>query len=241
MRYDRPPTDLQRLVTISEVETMRVMRRHGLKVPDAFLTPSHNQAMSADPGEGVSIVSTYCQRLTGVGPTVNYFFTELCDGTSWILSDTPLSIGEKSISQVTAFITDLACFQAHLSEITFDSIGSLHPSSNGEGSHVGPLLTFNAFNRSKPPYFFGPFKTNGARYVAHLDVLLSLIENGSLFGEDPTTAFLVYLWTMKLVVEGNESLAIEHTQHYIKHADDKGDQFLADEDDYIVALIDWEW
>jgi len=60
-----------------------------------------------------------------------------------------------------------------------------------------------------------------------------------LYDDDPMTAFLVHLWLRKLV-EGEKALAIKQSDHYIKHADDKGDQFLT-ENDRILVMVDWEW
>jgi len=66
-------------------------------------------------------------------------------------------------------------------------------------------------------------------------LILDLIQNEGLYDEDPMTVFVVDLWVRRLV-EGEQSLAMEHTSHYIKHADDKVDQFLTT-NDTIEALI----
>ena len=61
-----------------------------------------------------------------------------------------------------------------------------------------------------------------------------------MYDEDPATAYLVHVWMRKLVGECEELARVEDT-FYIKHPDDKGDQFLTDEYDQIVNVLDWQW
>ena len=121
----------------------------------------------------------------------------------------------------------------------FDRIGSLFPDPETGKTTVGPLVSPFGFNRPDPPYFFGPFKTNRERYLAHIDLVLELVGAGVHMREDPVFGYLAHLFMRDLVCELEELGRVE-TEFYIKHADDKADQCLTIEDE-ITAVVDWEW
>jgi len=101
------------------------------------------------------------------------------------------------------------------------------------------MMSSRFFSSPNPPYFYGPFKTNQERYLKHCDVILSNIGKDGCYEDDAEIACLMYLWVKELV-SGCEEMEKEDTVFYMKHADDKCDQFLTI-DDNIQAVIDWEW
>jgi hypothetical protein len=172
---------------------------------------------------------------------LSYFFTEYKNGSPWSLCNTPLSWGkgEKSEVQVKTFLSDFATYIISLKTLTFNAIGSLTRNNPSNQLLIGPLCTYRGFNLTHAPHFLGPFKSNKERYLSHCDVLLDAIGRDGCFEDDAEVACLVLLWVKELVM-GCEEFARVDNEFYIKHADDKGDQFLT-VDDRIQAVIDWEW
>lgn len=214
--------DMQSIVTTSEAETMRVLHKAGLLVPNAW-TVCEEERIELEPGI-----------------KYDYFFVECAVGQAWKKLNKSSGEGNPSADSLKTFIDAYARFQISLSHLPFNRIGSLAPSNSDASSpHVGPLISHFGFNRPEPPYFFGPFKTNRERYLTHIDLVLELIEAGVHMQDDPVYAYLAHLHLRDVVVD-LEELAQEETEFYVKHADDKADQCLA-VDDEITAVIDWEW
>jgi hypothetical protein len=141
-------------------------------------------------------------------------------------------------------IRDLATFQVSLSKVHFPAIGSLSLNKEVNGLQtivVGPLVS-TSFCTKDPPYFFGPFRTTRERYLKQVDDILAAIERGDLFAEDsPVTVYLAHLELRDLVQQDKEmGRPDEEEQFYIKHADDKGDQIMIDNEGHITGIIDWE-
>lgn len=177
-------------------------------------------------------------HIRSAGVIIHHFFVDRQPGVPWPPENAPLYFGKATAEDVSVFVTDFAEQQIAISTIPFSGIGSLYPSSNGIGITLGPMIS-NSFGKTEPPWFYGPFTTNRERYLTHIRVNLDLIENHDLFDEDPVTAYLVQL-EARSMVESCEELAREETEFFIKHADDKADQFLTKEN-RINSIIDWEW
>lgn len=182
-------------------------------------------------------------RLTDIKTDViiHHFFIDFVAGIPWPLGNAPLFYERAPASTVNSFIKDFARLQIAMSSTCFDQgIGSVYPSIDGlDRSIIGPFISVNGFGKVDPPYFCGPFKTNRERYLEHIRIKMDLIENHDLSEDDPVTAYLAQL-EARFLVEGSKELSRREYRFYIKHADDKGDQFLT-EDNRIKSVIDWEW
>lgn len=53
-------------------------------------------------------------------------------------------------------------------------------------------------------------------------------------------AYLAHLEARRLAMNDGEMGREEETS-FLKHPDDRADQFLTDEDGTIIGIIDWEW
>ncbi|OCF43221.1 hypothetical protein I317_02929 [Kwoniella heveanensis CBS 569] len=212
---NQPPLDsYNRAIAESEVETLKVLREHGLKVPAAYL-----------PAKGDTDQSQLC-----------YFFVDIVDGTPM---NPPLHNDDDSEEKQKKVLYQLAKFNIELSQFTFPAVGSLYPSSNGSlDSHVGPIVSTSICEET-PPHFLGPFRTNQDKYLAAAGFVLRKILNGVLCPDDPLP---IYLWHLELmeIIRDNDNWQ-DDGQYYLKHGDDKGDHIMADEEGNITALIDWEW
>jgi hypothetical protein len=141
---------------------------------------------------------------------------------------------------VANIISSLAAWFISLEALTFPSIGSLYPS---ETEHlppvVGPLVSFE-YQNPAAPYFLGPFRSNKERWLAMIDLMLEQISQGRRDPYDPVTEYLAKL-ELREMVAGCDELDDDTGPFYIKHADDKGDQVLFDENWVTTGIIDWEW
>ncbi|EIW67082.1 hypothetical protein TREMEDRAFT_64951 [Tremella mesenterica DSM 1558] len=86
----------------------------------------------------------------------------------------------------------------------------------------------------------GPFKSSRDRFISQIDLILEDIEKGLRFVDDPQTAYLVHLQVKQWIME-DVTLGVEEEEFYIKHADDKGDHIMVDDEGNITGIIDWEW
>ncbi|KAJ3809380.1 hypothetical protein EV368DRAFT_45890 [Lentinula lateritia] len=95
------------------------------------------------------------------------------------------------------------------------------------------------FCQTTPPFFFGPFESSAHRYLAQVEHVIQEIEQGRAFAEDTTSVYVTHLWLKDLIQNAPRLWKKEET--FIKHADDKGDQIMIDENGTLVGVIDWEW
>lgn len=139
--------------------------------------------------------------------------------------------------QMRARITSYAKTSAQIANVSFTGIGSLQPSKDGEPT-VGPLISLD-FCSSAYPHFLGPFRTNRERYTALIDATLDQLRDGEGIRKGSEGMYYTHLWLRDLV-QGIEELDREEPT-YIKHADDKGDQVLVNDEQEVMGIIDWEW
>jgi hypothetical protein len=166
---------------------------------------------------------------------------ERIEADEWSECNVPLTLEDKSVEAVQTFITDYAAHAIALSKLPFSAIGSLTSRRAGIDvqPYLGPLISSRYFNSIKLPYFLGPFRTNKDRYVSHCDIILDNIGKDGCYDENAEDACLMYLWVKDLIDECGE-MKREEQDCYVKHADEKCDQFMTI-DDHLKAVIDWEW
>ena len=139
--------------------------------------------------------------------------------------------------ELSKTIKDLAKFHISLEQLKFPLSGSLYRTDSGD-VELGPWV-ISQMASSEPPYFPGPFRSEQERILAELDSILHAIEAGARFTEDPISAYLAHL-EMRDLVRNCDEMADE-SAFYVKHADDKCDHIMVDEDGHITGIIDWEW
>ncbi|KAK8865629.1 hypothetical protein IAR55_000774 [Kwoniella newhampshirensis] len=225
----RPPPDMRRMITESEVATMEVLKQGDVLVPKAWMPPllDNELLFQRNPGSDVT----------------DYFFVEFIQGSPLIKGHATLTGGKIATDVVRTFITDLAQHHQALSRIRLNvkGIGSLMPGQDPNGTPVlGPLVQGSLMMTPEPPYFCGPFMTNKERYLVHVDLALKYIHQQCILLRYPVATFLAYL-EMRELIEENEEMGREETEFFIKHADDKNDQYMLRDDGHLVGVLDWEW
>jgi hypothetical protein len=222
---DNIPTDAQRLVTESEVTTMKTLLSTGLPVPNAWvpnreLYPIKSEPWSSSSGDG----------LTDSDNDLDYLFIEFMQGS---YHDLTRKTRQK-------FIVDYATHKVQSLKADFDSSGSLLPAvkENESGdTYVGPFISLHAFNRPDPPYWYGPFISVRERYLTQIDYHLEHFDD--LHGSQ-SEFFLALLWVRELVANCEEMKAKKGERFYLMHPDDNGSQNLT-VDGKITAMLDWQW
>ncbi|KAL0954972.1 hypothetical protein HGRIS_003902 [Hohenbuehelia grisea] len=201
------------MIMHSEIETMRVLKAAGIKVPNAF-APTN-----VEPGfQGI-----------------DFFFVEFVDGSA---CNAPVAEGALTQEQQSVLIHSIAAFYVGLSELTFLGVGSLVRDPSTTKCNVGPLISLD-FCSDESPFFFGPFQSSAHKYLAHIEHILSEISRGRAFTENAAEVYVTHLWLKDLLHDSKHFW--EEGPTYIKHADDKGDQIMIDADGHITGVVDWEW
>lgn len=150
--------------------------------------------------------------------------------------------------KMTAYIRTYAEFHIQLANLPVEGgIGCLYPADTGTEADtpnskviVGPLVGQLYFSNPSPPLYFGPFKTNQERYLAHINSIMERIEAGEFYQTDPVSAYLVYL-ELKTLIKGSQVLSKVEENHYLKHPDMKSNQMLFDDEMGLKGVVDWEW
>ncbi|WVQ78710.1 hypothetical protein IAT38_000797 [Cryptococcus sp. DSM 104549] len=227
-RVNPLPGDLQQTVTKSEVATHRLLRGGGVRhIPNAWLPLNYGEDDSPKGEEDLHL---------------DYFFVEYVEGeayTDWtrfLVTDAVFS------ADVTRqFFDDLVRHYISLANVPhgLKGIGSICPSADG-GFALGPLQGPGPVTRPTPPYFWGPFKTNRERILRIIDGIIEYIMTFAIKLQYPVR---VLLWFMEIreMVDGDEEMAREETEFYIKHGDDALGQYMKDEKGRITGVLDWEW
>ncbi|KAK5987987.1 hypothetical protein PT974_12123 [Cladobotryum mycophilum] len=165
---------------------------------------------------------------------VSFLRMEELPGRPWVGQG--VSGGNATKQENTKIWNGLADIMAELEKHPFPKAGSLCcQSSKIEVSAM-------ASDRFIVPDLEGPFDTAVAYHSAYAEQYLSLIADGQLYIEYPVDAYLVYRFlkdnAAQLVEQGAKGQA--PGQFFLKHADDKGDHLLVDENLNITGIIDWQ-
>ncbi|WVQ81588.1 hypothetical protein IAT38_003712 [Cryptococcus sp. DSM 104549] len=220
------PRDLLQIVSTSEVATIQLLHSEGARVPQAWHVPDATEEATRNKAPP------------------DYFFMEFVHGAIPAPSGTGRGRAFDIPSNIACvFFTDLAQHHITLSNIKLNlapGIGSIYPGDDG-GYTLGPLISFNSLMKPRPPYFFGPFRTQRERYCAAIDCAIDVVSRGLVHMVTKARDVCLWLLEVKELVEGCEELGREETEFYIKHADDAFRQYLADEEGHITGVLDWEW
>lgn len=86
----------------------------------------------------------------------------------------------------------------------------------------------------------GPFRSMEDYYRSSLRMFIDRIIQGEAYTEQAVDAYLIHRFLLDLVPLVAPP-ASKNGDFYLKHADDKGDHILVDEDLNITGIVDWEW
>jgi aminoglycoside phosphotransferase (APT) family kinase protein len=166
-------------------------------------------------------------------------FHHSCDaseiGTPYMLMEKlpgkPLQWSDASAQQKTKVMEQLVDVFLELERHPFPATGSL-----SQGGSVGPFAQGHMF--MSPSKSLGPFSTLEESLTSILTHEIDMIKGGEL-STLATDNFLTHLWRLQHLPSLLASATDDH--FYLKHADDKGDHILIDEDYNITGIIDWEF
>lgn len=140
--------------------------------------------------------------------------------------------------QRTKVISQLVDVYAELQRYPFELMGSLDQPGT---DHVGPFawesLTDYIDSRMRP---IGPLTSSRGFWTAYLRLTLDFIMRRERYSTCPVDAYLIHRFLLDCV----PNLFSSHDADgpfYLKHADDKGDHILVDDDYNITGIVDWEW
>ena len=125
-----------------------------------------------------------------------------------------------------------------LQKYPFDLLGSL---DSPGGSQVGPFAQELLTNFDKSQMrATGPLSSLEEYHTSSIRLILDLIIREEIYSQQPVNAYLTHRFLLDLV-----PLVLPPAQDgekfYLKHADDKGDHILMDEDFNVTGIMDWEW
>ncbi|XDG10628.1 hypothetical protein ABKA04_010243 [Annulohypoxylon sp. FPYF3050] len=141
--------------------------------------------------------------------------------------------------QRNKLMSQLADTLIELHKYPFDLLGSL--SCPGE-LDIGPLAreSLTDFEQAEMRTM-GPFSSLEEYYKSSIQLILDLIIRGEMYSQQPVDAYLIHRFLTDLIPLISPLSEEADQQYYLKHADDKGDHILVDEDFNITGIIDWEW
>nr|XP_031857217.1 uncharacterized protein CI109_007381 [Kwoniella shandongensis]KAA5524289.1 hypothetical protein CI109_007381 [Kwoniella shandongensis] len=212
--WDGPCTAALRINAASEVATLRHMKTNGLAVPQAWLPPK-----SADAPEQFI-----------------YFFEEYAEGRP-APKRKPSDVSPIN-SQDSTLVDSLARWFCALETVSFPRFGSLHFEDDDESIMVGPFVRkFEDLVMS--PFFIKAQPTAKLMYLALIDNMIQQTLDGVRYPADREIEAYLALLEVRSLVAGCDALDSE--RGYLKHGDDKGDQWMLNDEGCIASVIDWEW
>lgn len=163
---------------------------------------------------------------------VGYMLMEKMTGKSLRWSLTSAEQRKKVMSQLADIYIELQAFP-------FDLMGSLDQPG---ADHVGPFaresLTDYLNSHMRP---IGPFTSRKDFLLASIRLTLDLIMRGECYAERAIDAFLIHRFLLDSASKILLYHGLDDGRFYLKHADDKGDHILVDDDYNIKGIVDWEW
>ena len=151
--------------------------------------------------------------------------------------------------QRTKVMDQLADAFIELSKHTFDRLGSLDTPG---GSHVGAFAreSLTTFVQSEMRAI-GPLSSLEEFHRTSIQLILDLILQNEMYPQRPVDAYLIHRYLLDLVPrvlppvhsvnDDDDHNNNNNGKFYLKHADDKGDHIMVDDEYNITAIIDWEW
>lgn len=208
-----PPPVLRDYIVKSEVATLQFLEKTGVPAPKVF------DFALGDSDNGV-----------GVG----YILMEKLPGESQRWASATQSQRRKVMSQLADVFVELHRYP-------FDKLGSLDvPGSSHVGGLARESLTDFEVNTDRM-LLAGPFSSLEDYHRQSLNLILDLILRDEMYSQQPVDGYLITRFLIDLIPSVLPSPPPTDRNFYLKHADDKGDHILVDDDFNITGIIDWEW
>lgn len=169
-----------------------------------------------------------------------HLYLHFMPGSVWSDEYCPLESDRMPLTEVRSYLESYADHQIALAGLSFDRIGQVTNADDKDGA-VGPMYEFPLYASSRA---IGPFKTLRDRLVAFCDMKLKALSERnwelatSWDTSSPLRCYLGLLDKRRLFL-GTVTFAEKRTRHYLKHADDKVDQYFA-LNGRLSAVLDWE-
>ncbi|KAJ5569827.1 uncharacterized protein N7459_009257 [Penicillium hispanicum] len=163
---------------------------------------------------------------------VGYILMEKMPGTSlrWSLATT---------EQRKKVAGQLADIYIELRAYPYSMTG---PFSQPGSRHIGPFARESLTDyHGAEMKLLGPLPSTEEYFKAHIQLTLDLIIRQEAYINRPVDAFLVHHFLLDKVPEFCSRRDLDDGNYYLKHADEKGDQILVDDQFNITGFIDWEW
>jgi len=206
-----PPPPLRDHIFQSEFATMKFLEDIAVPTPKVF-----DFALES-PG-----------NLVGVG----YMLVEKMAGRS-------LRWSVASREQRGKVVEQLADVFIELRKHPLGSMGCLGTSSSDRiGAFARESLTDFHGSRMAP---LGPYSSLEEYHTSSIKLIQDLIIREEMYAQNPVDAYLIHQFLLDLIPSVLPSQDSSDNGFFLKHADDKGDHILVDEDYNITAIIDWEW
>ncbi|KAL4919770.1 hypothetical protein BDW62DRAFT_209476 [Aspergillus aurantiobrunneus] len=87
----------------------------------------------------------------------------------------------------------------------------------------------------------GLFSTSSHSLRKSIELTLDLFRRGECYAGGPIDGFLTHCFLLDSVPKLLSHHGLDDGHFYLKHADDKGDHVLVDDDYNITGIVDWEW
>ncbi|KAJ5474662.1 hypothetical protein N7475_004228 [Penicillium sp. IBT 31633x] len=163
---------------------------------------------------------------------VGYILLEKLPGKSlrWSLT-TP-----KQRQKVTSQLADI---YIELKGFPFSMMGSF---SQQNSAHIGPIARASLADfQDLHMRMLGPYTSSEEYFSAYIRLILDLITQQESYVNRPVDAFLIHRFLLENVPKVFSQNHLDDGMFYLKHADEKGDQILVDNEFNITGIIDWEW
>ncbi|EEH10611.1 conserved hypothetical protein [Histoplasma capsulatum G186AR] len=144
-----------------------------------------------------------------------------------------------SAEQKRKVMSQLADIYIELQRFPFDLMGSLdQPGTERVGFFARESLTDYKNSHMLP---MGPFPSSREYLLASIQLTLDLIMREECFSPRAIDAYLVHRFLLDSVSKKIFCPGRADGRFYLRHADNKGDHILIDDEYNITGIVDWEW
>ncbi|KAE8343551.1 hypothetical protein BDV24DRAFT_149485 [Aspergillus arachidicola] len=143
---------------------------------------------------------------------------------------TPIGVGYILMGKLPG--KSLRCWQIYTlnwNHSPFDNMGSLDRLGT---DYIGP------FARESLTHYISNYRDH---LRASIELNMDLIMIGESYARREIDAFLVHRFLLDCIPEVLLYHSFDDGLFYLRHADDKGDHILIDDDYNITRIVDWEW
>lgn len=206
-----PPPELRNYIMKSEVATLKYLETTAVLALKLF-----NYAFE---GDGNPIRD-------------GYMLIEKLPGTS-------LRWSTASSQQRTKVMEGLAKAYIELQKVPFSKIGCLE---NPSSLQIGPLARESLTDLDASGMItLGPYSSIEEYYNASIRLTPDLIIRNQLYVDRSVDAYFIHRFLLDILPKVLPDSMKKNQKFYLKHADDKGDHILVDDEYNITGIIDWEW